>query len=144
MSKRKYFFNVLKHQGKETNQQPQAERHFSIKYFLSGKFLASENIRKNVPFILFISGLFIIYIYNSYRGDKKRFALEKTKRNILLLKSENIAAKTRLISATKYNEAITRASKVGLKPSTELPKKNFHPSSTRTNKGKRWKKKIIT
>jgi len=140
MSKRKYFFNVLKHQGKETNQQPQAERHFSIKYFLSGKFLASENIRKNVPFILFISGLFIIYIYNSYRGDKKRFALEKTKRNILLLKSENIAAKTRLISATKYNEAITRASKVGLKPSTELPKKIFIPlqlEQTKENDGKR-------
>jgi hypothetical protein len=140
MSKRKYFFNVLKHQGEETNQQPQAERHFSIKYFLSGKFLASENIRKNVPFILFISGLFIIYIYNSYRGDKKRFALEKTKQNILLLKSENIAAKTRLISATKYSEAATRASKVGLKPSTELPQKIFIPlqlEQTKENDGKR-------
>ena len=134
MSKRKYFFNVLKHQGEETNQHPQAERHFSIKYFLSGKFLTSENIRKNVPFILFISGLFIIYIYNSYRGDKKRFALEKTKHNILILKSENIAAKTRLISATKYKEAAEKASKVGLKPSTELPKKIFIPHQLKQTK----------
>lgn len=126
MSKKTYFFNVLKHQ-KEKIMENDDQHRFSVKYLLSGKLLANESLRKNLPFILFIALLFVVYIYNSYRGDKKRFAIEKIKKHILLLKSENIAAKTRLISVTKYSEAMKKAQKVGLKPLEQIPQKIYIP-----------------
>lgn len=102
----------------------------SLKYYISGRFLESESIRKNLPFILFITVLFIIYIYNSYRGDKKRLEIENRKRHILLLKSENIAAKTLLISYTKYSQALKIAQKYDLKPTDQLPFKIVIPDTS--------------
>ncbi|MCX7696266.1 MAG: FtsL-like putative cell division protein [Bacteroidales bacterium] len=127
MKKIKNFFSSYPKNQKEKEHPPLRR---NIKYFVSGRFLESESIRKNLPFILFITLLFVIYIYNSYKGDKKRLELENRKRQILLLKSENIAAKTLLISYTKYGQALKSAQAYDLKPTDQLPFKIFVPDTS--------------
>jgi len=100
-------------------------RKFRVKSIIDGSFLTREGLLKQLPFILYISLLFIIYIANSYFGEKTVFEIENTKKELIELRSEYITAKSRLMISTNLSQVTKKLRPIGIKPSHVPPQKIF-------------------
>ena len=67
-----------------------------IQAFLTGKFLSHEKIVQNIPFILFLTLIAILYIANGYYAEKTVKQLYRTNNEIKELRSEYISNKSDL------------------------------------------------
>lgn len=92
---------------------------------LTGSFLEREGLLKQIPFILYISFLFVLYIANSYYGEKTVFEIEKYKSELIELRSEYISAKTRLMTSTNLSRVIEKLTPMGIVSSHTPPDKIF-------------------
>lgn len=90
---------------------------------MDGSFLTTENVVKNLPFILFVMGLGIFYIANSYYAEKTIIQINKTGNDLKELRSEYITGKSDLMKKSKQSEVATLAIQNNLKESIEPPKK---------------------
>ena len=100
-------------------------RKFRVKSIIDGSFLTRDGILKQLPFILYVSLLFVIYIANSYFGEKTVFEIEKTKKELIELRSEYITAKSRLMISTNLSQVSKKLQPLGVKPSHVPPNKIF-------------------
>lgn len=85
------------------------------------KYLSYKNIVKNIPFILFLSGLAIIYIYNGHYADKLIRKISKTERNVKELEYEYKTIKSDVIFRSKPTEMMKAVEPLGLKELKEPP-----------------------
>lgn len=106
------------------NQKSNKQR-FRIKSIIDGSFLTREGLLKQLPFILYISLLFIIYIANSYFGEKTVYEIENTKKELIELRSEYITAKSRLMISTNLSQVSKKLRPLGIKQSHVPPRKIF-------------------
>jgi len=98
-----------------------------ISAVLTGKFLSHEKIVQNIPFILFLTLIAILYIANGYYAEKTVKQLYKTTNEIKELRSEYISNKTDLelikqqshvaytIKVLELKESLTPPSKIIIK-----------------------------
>ncbi len=122
--------NEQKNQPKERRESGQGKprpkrRGFSPRSVLTGSFLEKEGLLKQLPFILYISFLFFIYIANSYYGEKTIYEIEKNKSELVELRSEYISAKTRLTTSTNISKLSKKLEHLGIAPSHQPPGKIF-------------------
>lgn len=103
---------------------------FRPKMILDGSFLMQDAVVKQIKFILFIAGLFMLYIWKSYVSERTVIKIAKTKTEIIELKSEYITAKSRLTTSTNLSSLARSMQKHGLKPSQTPPYKIFVKAST--------------
>lgn len=59
-----------------------------IRDLLSGEFLTKEGVTRHIPYLLFISGLFVAYIAMGYQFERIEREKRKTKENIEELSAE--------------------------------------------------------
>ena len=85
------------------------------------KYLSYKNIVKNIPFILFLSGLAIIYIYNGHYADKLIRKISQTERNVKELEYEYKTIKSEVIFRSKPTEMMKALEPLGLKELKEPP-----------------------
>ena len=90
---------------------------------MDGSFLTTENVVRNLPFILFFMGIGIMYIANSYYAEKTIIQINKTGNDLKELRSEYITGKSELMKRSKQSEVATLAIQNNLKESVEPPKK---------------------
>jgi hypothetical protein len=98
---------------------------FRLKSIIDGSFLTRDGILKQLPFILYVTLLFVIYIANSYFGEKTVYEIENTKKELIELRSEYITAKSRLMISTNLSQVSKKLGPLGVKPSHVPPNKIF-------------------
>ena len=91
--------------------------------FLNGSFLTSENTLSHVPFLLYLVGIALIYIANSYYAETTVREINSITSELKELKSEYITTKSDLMHVSKQSQVALLAAQVELKESTIPPKK---------------------
>lgn len=97
----------------------------SVSGFLDGKFFSRENLAKQIPFILFITFLGVLYIANSYNAEKTIIEIGKTKREIEELRYAYITTKSDLMFHSKQSEVAYKLKNSGIKESLVPPVKLY-------------------
>lgn len=95
----------------------------------SGTFLTNERTLKNLPYLLFLVVLAILYIGNGYYADSKIRQVNKVTNQLKELRSEYISTKSDLMFASKQSEVAKSAIMLGLKEPVVPPTKIFVDSS---------------
>jgi len=97
-----------------------------IHAILGGDYLSKESVIGNLPFLIFIAMLALIYIANTYYAEKTVKEIEKIKVEIKELRFQYTTTKSTLMYYSKQTEIARRALKFGLKETTIPPYKIFY------------------
>lgn len=85
---------------------------------------------KSIPFVLYVTLLIVLYIANSYYAEKKIIEIEKIKKELKELRSENITSKSNWMYCSRQSAVIKRIAPYGIKESLIPPRKIFVKSTT--------------
>lgn len=88
---------------------------------LDGSFLTRENLLRQIPFIIFITFMGIMYIANSYNAEKTIIEIGRTKNQLEELRYEYITVKSNLVFQSKQSNVAYRLSNTQVKESTVPP-----------------------
>lgn len=94
----------------------------SLKSFLTGKFLASEKLAKNWPFILYVSLLALVMIGSSHRAERKVYTIDDLESRVKDLSSKHIELKTKLMQESLEDRVLKRAAAQGLVKGSTPPR----------------------
>lgn len=97
----------------------------SMKELLDGKILADTVIGKNIWFILFLTGLGLIYINNGYNTEKLHMYRVKLEGELKELRFEAITTTSELMKLSTQSQVLRKIREAGLElqESTEPPVK---------------------
>lgn len=100
-------------------------RGFSFKGLLDGSLLAGTTLGKQLPFILFLVFLAIIYIGNRYHAEKLVRQIIKSREEVKNLRAEQITTASELMNHSKPStlEDIIEERGLGLKQPEKPPHK---------------------
>lgn len=90
---------------------------------IDGSFLTRDNVVRNIPFILFLFGLGILYIANSHYAESNVIVTARTERELKELRSEFITIRSDLMTALRQTEVAKAVEPLGIKESVVPPKK---------------------
>ncbi len=92
---------------------------------INGNFLTNDSAVKQIPFILFLVLIAIVYISNTYYAEKIMRKTNGVVNEIKELRSEYITSKSDLMFISKQSEVARAAEvmKIGIKESVVAPKK---------------------
>jgi len=98
---------------------------YSLKHWISGRFLAEEGIRKQITFIIYLTFLGFIYIANRYHAENLMRETILLQQEIDELRAEAIttAAELMFISRQSQVQKMVNEHELGLKEATEPPKR---------------------
>lgn len=87
------------------------------------RWLNYQSIVKQVPFIVFLTVLAVVYIYNGHLADKMMRRINKTAKEVKELRYEYIAVKSKVMFQSKQSELVKSEAiqQLGLKELTEAP-----------------------
>jgi hypothetical protein len=96
-----------------------------VKELIDGTFLVRENIIRQLPFVLFLTALGVIYIGNRFHAEKMVRQISDLKIEVDNLRSEQITTTSELMNISRPSEvsALVESKGLGLKESMEPPKK---------------------
>jgi hypothetical protein len=96
-----------------------------IAMLLSGRLLTQEAVVKNLPYLLFLAFIGIVYIANGYLAEASVRKINTTQQEIKELRSEQISIKSELNNTIIESELkkIIAERKMGLEESFDPPKK---------------------
>jgi hypothetical protein len=113
--------------GKEAagSQEEQDTPKFRIRELLDGTILVRENVLKQLPFVLFLTLLGIIYIGNRFHAERMVRKISEMKTEVGNLRSEEITITSELMNISRPSEvaALVASKNMGLKESMVPPKK---------------------
>ncbi len=81
----------------------------------SGTFLTNQKSQRNMPFVVFLACIALLYIANGYYADDKIREVNKLNNQLKELRTEYIFTKSELMFASKQSEVAKSAEKLGLK-----------------------------
>ena len=97
----------------------------SVGNVLSGSFLSGKKVTKQLPFILSLALLAMLYIANNYNSQKTAIEINRTLKEIEGLRYEYISTKANLMQISKQSEIVKRLETSGLKEARVPPDKIF-------------------
>jgi hypothetical protein len=89
----------------------------------SGSFLSSEEIIRQLPFLLFLAFISLLYIGNGYYAEKTVRRINTVTTELKELHSQYIITSSELMYVSKQSEVSKMASSIGIKESLVPPKK---------------------
>lgn len=95
----------------------------SLRSIIDGSILTRSTLVKQLPFLLFITLIGIVYIANSYNAEKTIIEIGKTKRELEELRFEYITTKSNLMFHSKQSEIAAKLADRGIKESLVPPAK---------------------
>jgi hypothetical protein len=113
-------------QSQDTPPSPdKAQRKIRVKEIIDGTFLVRENMIRQLPFVLFLTFLGVIYIGNRFHAEKMVRQINDLKIEVDNLRSEQITITSELMNISRPSEvaALVESKGLGLKESLEPPKK---------------------
>ena len=107
------------------SQEEQDTPKFRIRELLDGTILVRENVLKQLPFVLFLTFLGIIYIGNRFHAERMVRKISEMKTEVGNLRSEEITITSELMNISRPSEvaALVASKNMGLKESMVPPKK---------------------
>jgi hypothetical protein len=98
---------------------------FRIRELLDGTILVRDNVLKQLPFVLFLTFLGIIYIGNRFHAERMVRKISEMKTEVGNLRSEEITITSELMNISRPSEvaALVASKNMGLKESMVPPKK---------------------
>lgn len=94
-----------------------------VKSILEGSFLVREKMVGLLPFLIFLTGIGLLYIFNSNYANRTIITISKTKKQIEEQRFEYINTKSKLMQTTRQTEIAKRLQYSGLKESKTPPRK---------------------
>lgn len=106
----------------------QAEEHGAskvgtLKSILVGEFFVRKNVIKLLPFLIYLTCIGMLYIFNSNYANRTVISISKTKKQIEEQRFEFINYKSKLMHTTRQTEIAKRLNSSGLKESKTPPRK---------------------
>lgn len=92
---------------------------------LGGVFIEESDIKKWVPFTIYVFVLCITLIFNYNSANKVAIEINETKRNIKELRFDYITTKTKLTRLTERSEVVRRAKELELEEMITPPLKIY-------------------
>lgn len=94
-----------------------------VKSILEGSFLVREKVVKLLPFLVFLTCIGVLYIFNSNYANHTIISISRTKKLIEEQRFEYINTKSKLMQTTRQTEIAKRLQETGLKESKTPPRK---------------------
>jgi hypothetical protein len=96
-----------------------------VKELIDGTFLIRENVLKQLPYLLFLTFLGVIYIGNRFHAESMVRQINDLKIEVANLRSEQITITSELMNISRPSEvaALVESKGLGLKESMDPPKK---------------------
>jgi hypothetical protein len=96
-----------------------------IKELIDGTFLVRENMLRQLPFLLFLTFLGVVYIANRFHAEHMVREINDLKVEVRNLRSEQITITSELMNISRPSEvaALVESKGLNLKESVEPPKK---------------------
>jgi hypothetical protein len=85
------------------------------------RWLNYQSLVRQVPFILFLAVLAVIYIYNGHYADKTIRNINRTAKEVKELQWEYKTVKSEVMFQSKQSELVKAVEPLGLKELTETP-----------------------
>lgn len=103
----------------------QEKKKVRVKDFLSGKILTHETITAQMPYLLFLVILAVIYITNNYYNNKLIREEQKIKKEVKNLRAESITTAAQYMSISRQSAVVNMVKEkgLGLEENTTPPKK---------------------
>jgi hypothetical protein len=97
----------------------------SVKELFDGTFLVRENMIRQLPYVLFLTFLGVIYIGNRFHAEHMVRQINDLKIEVGNLRAEQITITSELMNISRPSEvaALVESKGLGLKESMEPPKK---------------------
>lgn len=95
----------------------------NVKSILEGSFLVRDKVIGLLPFLIFLTGIGVLYIFNSNYANRTIITIGKTKKQIEEQRFEYINTKSKLMQTTRQSEIAKRLQSSGLKESKTPPRK---------------------
>ena len=101
------------------------EKKVRIKELIDGTFLVRENMIRQLPYLLFLTFLGVIYIGNRFHAEHMVRQINELKIEVGNLRAEQITTTSELMNISRPSEvaALVESKGLGLKESMEPPKK---------------------
>lgn len=96
-----------------------------VYWAIPSNLFSRENLGRQIPFILFLTFLGILYIANSYNAEKTIIEIGRTKRQIEELRFSYITTKSELMFHSKQSAVASKLSNSGVKESLVPPVKLY-------------------
>jgi hypothetical protein len=94
-----------------------------VKSILEGSFLVRDKVIGLLPFLVFLTAIGLLYIFNSNYANRTIISISKTKKQIEEQRFEYITTKSKLMHTTRQTEIAKRLQGSGLKESKTPPRK---------------------
>src|SRR5512145_1462592 len=109
----------------ETKSDDAGKKKIQLKEIINGTFLVRENMIRQLPFVLFLTLLGIIYIGNRFHAERMVRKIEELKIEVGNLRSEQITVASELMNISRPSQVsdLVESKGLGLKESLEPPKK---------------------
>ncbi len=113
---------------KEKTSSPEPEKlkkRVRVKELIDGTFLVRENMIRQLPFVLFLTFLGVIYIGNRFHAERMVRQINDLKIEVGNLRSEQITITSELMNISRPSQvaALVESKGLGLQESLEPPKK---------------------
>jgi Bacteriodetes cell division protein (FtsL-like) len=117
-----------KNEKKKQPAQPDSEnrkKKVGLKELIDGTFLVRENMIKQLPYLLFLTLLGVVYIGNRFHAERMVRKIDELKIEVGNLRSEQITITSELMNISRPSEValLVESKGLGLKESMEPPKK---------------------
>jgi hypothetical protein len=112
-------------EGKVSPNPEKFRKKVRVKELIDGTFLVRENMIRQLPYILFLTFLGVIYIGNRFHAERMVRQINDLKIEVGNLRSEQITITSELMNISRPSEvtALVESRGLGLKESLEPPKK---------------------
>ena len=97
-----------------------------LQAIIGGDLLSREAVLNNLPFLIFLAILAMVYISNNYYTEKTFKQIEKIKSELKELRFQSITAKAKMLDLSKQTEIAKKVSTLGIKETTIPPYKIFY------------------
>lgn len=95
----------------------------SVSHILGGNFLSRIGSIKHLGYLLFLAGLAVFYIGNSYYAEKRVRKIEKLQKEVKELRSEYVSQKSIRMQNSRQSAIAKNLSSKGIKESMTPPVK---------------------
>lgn len=94
-----------------------------VRYLNVFGIFTKDMTMKIMPYILFLTGVALVYIANSYYSERTIRDIDKVTKELKTLRTEYITGKSELMFVSKQSEVAKAVAVQGLKESIEAPGK---------------------
>ena len=93
---------------------------------IGGDLLSKHAVLRNIPFLVFLAILAMLYIANTYYSEKTFKEIEKTRNELKELRYQYITAKSAFLNFSRQTEIAKRVRPMGISGTTKPAYKIFY------------------